>query len=199
MNLPKNMIIGLVGNSGAGKSTVCGMFSRRGFSVIDCDVIARKVADNEDFLCELDDRFPENLRNPDGSLDRALTASVIFTDSEKRGLYNRIIFPYIIYNVISGIKQAGGDVLLDAPTLFEAGLDIICTAVVSVTAERGICWERIRQRDNLSPEQAENRLLSQKNAEFFKRFSDYNIENNGTREQLFRSADLVIDELKGKK
>lgn len=197
MDLPNIMIIGLAGNSGAGKSTVCGVFRNRGFTVADCDASARRVADNPAFLVELDSRFPKKLLNPDGTLNRAVTAEIIFNDSEMRGLYNRIIFPYIIYDVIAEIKSVDGDVLLDAPTLFEAGLDIICTAIVSVTADSELCCQRICQRDKLTEEQARARLSSQHSAEFFKEHSDFIIENNDTKERLFESANNVIDRLKG--
>ena len=191
------MIIGLAGNSGAGKSTVRNAFQDRGFMVVDCDDSARRVADNPAFLRELDSRFPKSLLNLDGTLNRAVTADIIFNDSEMRGLYNRIIFPYIIYDVIGKIKSAGGDILLDAPTLFEAGLDIICTAIVSVTADSELCCKRICQRDMLTEEQAKARLSSQHSAKFFKEHSDFIVENNDTKEQLFERAYNVIDRLKG--
>ncbi len=197
MNLPNIMIIGLTGNSGAGKSTVREMFRSRGFMVVDCDDLARKVADNPEFLRELDYRFPKKLLNPDGTLNRALTAKTIFSDSVLRELYNRLIFPYIIYNVIAEIKSISGNVLLDAPTLFEAKLEIICDSVVSVTAEPELCRARICRRDGISEEQAQARISSQHSAEFFREHSDFVIENDGTKEKLFEITNYVIDSLKG--
>lgn len=197
MKLPNIMIIGLAGNSGAGKSTVREAFQERGFTVADCDDSARKVADDPAFLKELDSRFPKRLLNSDGTLNRAVTAEIIFSDSEMRGLYNRIIFPYIIYDVIGKIKSAKSDVLLDAPTLFEAGLDIICTAIISVTADSEFCLKRICLRDKITEEQAKARLSSQHSVDFFKEKSDFIIENNDTKERLFERADGVIDRLKG--
>lgn len=197
MNLPNIMIIGLTGNSGAGKSTVREVFRGRGFNVIDCDNIARRVADNPAFLRELDSRFPEELINPDGTLNRTLTAKIIFSNNAIRELYNRIIFPYIIYDVITEIKSVDGNILLDAPTLFEARLDIICDSVVSVTAETEICRARICQRDGISEEQARARIFSQHSAEFFREHSDFVIKNDGTKEQLFEITNYVIDRLKG--
>lgn len=197
MNLPNIMIIGLTGNSGAGKSTVREMFRSRGFMVVDCDDLARKVADNPEFLRELDYRFPKKLLNPDGTLNRALTAKTIFSDSVLRELYNRLIFPYIIYDVIAEIKSISGNVLLDAPTLFEAKLDVICDSVVSVTAEPELCRARICRRDGLSEEQAQARISSQHSAEFFREHSDFVIENDGTKEKLFEITNYVIDSLKG--
>ncbi|MDE7360508.1 MAG: dephospho-CoA kinase [Oscillospiraceae bacterium] len=187
VNLPNIMIIGLTGQSGAGKSTVCEMFAENGFTVIDCDDIARKTADNRRFLDEISRRFSEELLNPDGTLNRASTAKLIFTDEEKRGRYQRIIFPYIIYEIMCRIKSAKNKVLLDAPTLFESGLDMVCGKIVSVTADTDKCAERIVKRDGISPERARERLSSQHSAEYFRERSDCTIENNGTLEELISS------------
>lgn len=199
VNLPNIMIIGLTGQSGAGKSTVCKAFTESGFTVIDCDDIARKIADNRQFLDEISQRFSKDLLNPDGTLNRAVTAKLIFTDEEKRGRYQRIIFPYIINEIVRRIKSAKGNVLLDAPTLFESGLDMICDKIVSVTADLERCAERITLRDGISFESARERLSSQHSAEFFKERSDFNIENTGTLRQLIDRTEKVIDRMKGDK
>lgn len=183
--------------SGAGKSTVCGVFRQRGFAVTDCDGIARKTAENRDFLSELKSRFPDDLLNADGSLNRGLTAKTIFTDAEKRRLYNQIIFPYIIFEVVQEVKSAGDNVLLDAPTLFDSGLDIICTKTVGVIASPELCAARITKRDGISRERAEERLSAQREADFFKRKCGYIIENNGGLSDFTEQAEKVTDKLKG--
>ena len=196
VNLPNIKIIGLTGMSGAGKSTVCEVFAKRGFSVTNCDRIAGEVADDRSFLNEIRNKFPVNVLNGDGSLDRAATAKAIFTDDSKRALYNQIIFPYIIYRIIREIRSASGNVLLDAPTLFDSGLDMICTAIVGVTADTELCAKRITKRDSISPERAAERLSAQHGAEFFKEHCDLIIENNGTAEELIERAEKITDELK---
>ena len=198
VNLPNIKIIGLTGMSGAGKSTICEVFRRRGFSVTDCDRIAREVAQDRVFLNELQSRFPVKVLNEDGSLDRAATAKAIFGDDGKRKLYDQIIFPYIVYKIIREIRAADGDVLLDAPTLFDAGLEIICTATVGVTASPEICAKRITERDGITPERAAERLSAQYAAEFFKEHCDHIIENNGTVEELIERAERITDNLKGR-
>lgn len=198
VNLPNIMITGLTGMSGAGKSTVCEVFARRGFYVIDCDEIARETARDGDFLRELQSRFPEKLLREDGSLDRELTAKAIFNDGEKLVLYNRIIFPYIVYGIMQEIKAAGRDVILDAPTLFDSGLDMICSNVVGVTADREKCAERITDRDGITREMALERLSAQRGEEFFRERCGYIIENNGAPAELYENAERITDKLKGK-
>lgn len=191
-------IIGLTGQSGAGKSTVRGIFERNGFEVIDCDGVAREIARKKAFLDEISERFGEKLLNEDGSLNRAETASMIYGDSTKYSEYCGIIFPYITYDIMRKIEFAAGDVLLDAPTLFEAGIDALCSDIISVIADEKLCAERISKRDGISPEKAKERLSSQHNALFFREHSDYVIENGGSEKELYEKAMTLIEKLKGK-
>ncbi len=183
--------------SGAGKSTVRKVFYERGFCVIDCDAAARKAV-CPSFLEEVRERIsPELVR--DGTLDRKKTGALIFSDKNARRRYNAIIYPYIIYIVLDGIKRADNDVLLDAPTLFESGLDMICTKIVSVCAKKELCEQRITLRDGITPKAARERLSSQHDEDFFKERSDYIIDNNGGEEELFEAATKLAGRLKCEK
>lgn len=195
VNLPNIMITGLTGMSGAGKSTVCGIFARHGFRIVDCDAIARQTAKDRAFLDEIKKRFPENVLTEEGFLNRELTAKIIFNDSSMLELYNRIIFPYIVYGVVSEIKSGGKDVVLDAPTLFESGLDIICTNIVGVTARRDVCAERVVLRDKITREQAYERLSAQHDEEFFKRRCVYIIESSGDLTDVAAQTGKIIENL----
>lgn len=195
--MPKlQKIIGLTGMSGSGKSTVCGAFREHGFSVIDCDAIARKAAEIPEFLAEISERFSDRsdrMLNPDGSLNRPEVARLIYHNESAKEKYQRIIFPYIIYNVIQEVKNSDSAVLLDAPTLFESKLDMICTKIVSVCASESVCANRISVRDNITPEQAMSRISAQHTAKFFHERSDYFIENDGAVEELNCKAEKLID------
>ena len=198
MKARSQVIVGLTGMSGAGKSTVCQVFRDSGFEVVDCDRCAREVAEpGKPALKELRDRLSPELIRPDGTLDRRRTSEMIFHDSEKRALFNKIIYPYITYNITDKLKRCGDFVLLDAPTLFEARLELLCGSIVSVTADRANCVRRIVARDNIPEELAAARLDSQHDADFYRLRSDHCIENNGTREQLFESAVSIAKALKG--
>lgn len=197
VNLQNIIITGLTGMSGAGKSTVSRTFEAAGFNVIDCDVIARRTAENRAFLSELRERFPDSPIKADGTLDRALTAKEIFTDGAKRRLYNGIIFPYIVYGIISEIKSKSGAVVLDAPTLFDSGLDMICAKTVGVIARSELCAERITKRDGITRDMALKRLSAQRGGEFFRERCDYIIENNGELSDITESAVKIADKLKG--
>lgn len=197
-NPQKIRIIGLTGQSGAGKSTVRGVFEQNGFAVIDCDEAARKIASKSAFLNEVSERFGKDILNSDGTLDRVKTASMIYNDKAKYNEYCGIIFPYITYDIMRQIERSDKNVLLDAPTLFEAGIDGLCMEIISVVADIERCAERISKRDKITLEKARERLSSQHGADFFREHSDFVIENNGSEKELFDKAQAVIDKLKGK-
>ena len=194
----EQLIVGLTGMSGAGKSTVCSVFADNGFEIIDCDKCAREVTQpGRPALPELSERLSPELIRPDGTLDRRRTAELIFNDPEKRWLFNKIIYPYITYNILGKLRQGGKCVLLDAPTLFEARLELLCDKIISVTANNSLCAERITKRDNIPLSLAQARLNSQHSAEFYCERSDICIENNGSREQLLHEAEKAALMLKG--
>lgn len=191
-------IIGLIGMSGAGKSTVCRIFSESGYQVIDCDISAREVAEvGMGSLDELRNELSAELIRQDGTLDRRKTAELIFNDDEKRSVFNRIIYPYITYNVIEKIKASAQDILLDAPTLYEAQLDGICDDIISVCADEEICMKRIMERDGIGEDLAEARLNSQHDIGWYRERSSYCIVNNGSVEELYSAAENIIIRLKG--
>ena len=185
--------------SGAGKSTVARVFAENGFAVVDCDECAREAAARRDFLGEISRRFSPEVIDPNGRLDRRKTAALIFAEAENKARYERIIYPYITHIIIEKVRAARGDVLLDAPTLFEARLDWLCDSIVSVCADREACARRICARDGLTPEQAQARLSAQHDAAFFRERSDRCIENNGSREELAAAAAQAAAALKGRK
>lgn len=194
------IIVGLTGQSGAGKTTVCNTFEKNGFAIINADIVAREVmSKGSECLKKTVDVFG-NILLEDGTLDRQKLAGVVFSDSDKLKIYEDIIFPYIISSIKDKIDKYKENrenyILLDAPTLFESGADGLCDIIVSVIADRDIRLERILERDDITSEQAENRLNSQESDEFYTEKSDYVIRNNNTLSELENNAIDVINLIK---
>lgn len=191
-------IIGLTGQSGAGKSTVGGCLRDNGFSVIDADGISRRVSGSESFLDEVKRSFPECISA--GKLDRRKMAGVVFSSGERLKKYTDIIYPYIIkevFNALYSLKSAGERIVIfDAPTLFESGLDSICGCVISVVAPMEHKIRRILERDGIPVEMVHSRLSSQKSEEFFKNNSDYLINNDGDLECLKDKVSSISERIK---
>ncbi|MBQ2798686.1 MAG: dephospho-CoA kinase [Ruminiclostridium sp.] len=188
--MKKKKIYGLTGMSGAGKTTVSNVFKECGFEVINCDKVAREVTEKGTAcLNEIAEKF-YGVITADGTLDRKKLGNIVFNDSNQLKILNDTIYPYITYRVIKQIENADNEfILLDAPTLFESGIDFICDGVVSVVCDRERSIERIMVRDNITRETAQSRLSSQQDKDFYIKRSLYAIENNGTQQELIEIAE----------
>ncbi len=191
------MIIGLTGESGAGKSTAAAEFEKHGFFAIDCDRVARMVTQaGGRAILDVKKHFGEEVINADGSMNRKKVGDIVFADREKLDLLESILFPHILAEVDAMIARCGSDrVLLDAPTLFDAGLVGSCDAVVSLIADDEVRLDRIMRRDGITRDAALARFSSQRTKEFFRGNSDYTIDNSATEEEFSEKLERVIAEL----
>ncbi|MCC8195946.1 MAG: dephospho-CoA kinase [Ruminococcus sp.] len=191
-------VIGLTGQSGAGKSSVSGIFASEGFPTINADEISHDVSSDPTLLDEVSELFPDCVT--DTGLDRRRLAGIVFCDSEKLKTYTDTIFPYItrgIFRCIEACKTRDERlVLLDAPTLFESGLDDICSSVVSVIAPMELKIQRVLERDGIPVEMVKSRLGSQKSDDMFISKSQFTIVNNSDIDSLREKTLSVIEELR---
>lgn len=194
-------VIGLTGQSGAGKTTVCRVFEEKGFAIINADKIARQIMEKgKPCLDEISECFGFEILNEDGTLNRQKLADIVFNDKEKLKQLNAISYPYITSEILSKIKKLSEDkckyVLLDAPTLFESRADDFCNLIISVTATEKNRTARIAERDGITPEQIKQRFSSQHTERFFIKHSDFIIKNNKSVNELVEKAKEVAEKIK---
>ena len=173
-------IIGLTGQSGAGKSTAARLFEENGFTVINADTLVRNIyTANPACLKAVAASFGQDIILPDGTLDRRLLASRAFSSAENTALLGALVHPFVLAETLKILKNVTGCAVLDAPQLFESSIDVICDRIVSVTADEAVRVRRIMERDGISGEQAKERVSAQLSEDFFCAHSDDVIENNG--------------------
>jgi dephospho-CoA kinase len=126
--------IGLTGPIGCGKSTVAGWLAARGASVIDADEIARAVtAPGKPAHDAILARFGDAVRAPDGTLDRASLARLVFADPAALGDLEAIVHPVVRPRILEAIAAADARgtraVVIEAIKLVEGGLAELCDEV----------------------------------------------------------------------
>ena len=88
-----------------------------------------------------------------------------------------------------------GPLLLDAPTLFEAGLDGACRRILAVTAPEAARLARVMARDGLGEAEARLRFRAQPGEDFYTSRADWVVEN-GTGEKKKKRCAALAAELK---
>ncbi len=190
-------MIGLTGQTGAGKSSVSKIIRSQGIPVIDCDQVSREVVANEKgCLADLALEFSILILNMDGTLNRKKLAEMVFGDPKKLERLNALIFPYIrsyVNDRLTALEAQGERlVVLDAPTLFESGIDADCDSVISVIAPEAQRLNRIVVRDHLTDEEARRRIAAQHNDAYYTARSQIVIVNDKDLQELHvKTLELV--------
>jgi dephospho-CoA kinase len=171
------LIAGLTGGIGAGKSTVAAMLADRGATVIDVDVVGRRVLE------------------PDGAIDRAALARIVFADAEALGRLTAISHPAINEELVARLASLPNDaiVVLDMAVLAESELGrsdptYRYTFVATVEASPELREDRAVARGSERAD-VRRRMAQQATDEQRRSIADVVLTNDGSAEDLTAQVD----------
>jgi dephospho-CoA kinase len=190
--------VGLTGGIGSGKSAVADMWRERGATIIDADVLAREaVAPGSGGLREIAQRWPAVIA-PDGTLDRAALARIVFDNDAERAVLNGIVHPRV--RALVRAREAelpGGTIVVQViPLLFESEYARTCDATVAVLAPDEARIARVIGRDGIDRESVLQRMRAQIDPAEARRRATYVIDNDADLATLRDRAGAVYDQLK---
>lgn len=201
-------VIGVTGNSGSGKSTVSTIIKNNlGCTVICADNLAKKInIPGSEYYQKTIELFGTEILREDGTINRRKLAPILFTDVETKKKMNELTAQYVggeIERLIEEERLKGKNdfVVIDAPLLFECGVDKLCDYIITVTCdEEETKIQRICERDKVTRKQAKIRLDAQPNDEYYLSKSDYTIYNdqNSTYGNLISGVIKIIHDIKKK-
>lgn len=191
-------VMGLTGPTGAGKGVVGACFAARGALVIDTDRVAREVvAPGQPCLQALVEVFSPSILKADGSLDRAALAAVAFADEAAHERLNATTHPFIIERSLEMLRASDAALaVIDAPLLFESGMDRLCDVTVAVLAPAETRLARIMARDGIDRDRAVLRMKAQPPDAFYRDRADHILNNDGDVAALERAAQMLFMQIK---
>lgn len=197
------VLFGLTGGLGSGKSTVAARFRAQGLPVIDADALAREVvAKGTEGLDEVVRAFGPEVLLPDGSLDRARVAAVVFADPGKRRQLNAIVHPRITAITLerAAALEAQGEPLAcyEAALLVENRVVDAFRPLVVVAVPEAVQIARAMARDGATEDEVRARLAAQLPLSSKVAVADYVIENSGDRAATERQADEVLASIRAR-
>jgi len=192
--------LGITGGLGAGKSTACQRLKERGAVIFDADSVAKEILLTVPEVQEqISDVFGINIQNH-GNLDFRKLANIAFSNEENQTALNNIIHPYVIKAFEKKREETEGQdglLVIDAPLIFESGLDSHLDYTVLIYSTYKIRIARAIRRGNLSREQILKRMELQMPEEEKRKLASFVIENNGPVDQLYQKVDSLFDKLVG--
>lgn len=188
------LVVGLTGGIGSGKSTVSKYLRELGATIIDADVLAKElVLPNSPAWKEIRNHFGKDILDENGFLKRKKLGRIIFQFPTERKVLNEILHPRIKEKTEELIKQycqqeAIPLLVVDAPLLIETGMSDMVDEVWVVVIPEELQLKRLKERDNLSAQDAQKRLEAQMPFAEKLKYAHRVIDNSGgieeTREKI---------------
>ena len=189
------IIIGVTGGMGAGKSRVLTYLEEQwNARTIRLDDISRELL-SKNGLCyeETIHIFGKAIVMPDGNLDRALIAKMIFEDSRLRDKLNNLVHPAVKAHVrwiADEMKHLdAGLLVIEAALLIEGGYREICDELWYIYADEKVRRERLKESRGYTDKRINGTFATQLSEEAFRANVDFVVDNSGS----FEDAARVID------
>ncbi len=176
-------VIGIAGGVGSGKSTVARMLGELGCVVLDSDVAAKAALDRAQVIDTIRAWWGAGVVGPDGRADRRRIADVVFADPAQRTRLEGLIHPLLKHDraaSVAAARAAGkAGVVVDAPLLFEAGVDAECDAVIFVNCPKEVRLTRVARSRGWDVSELARREAAQWPIEKKRAMCGYVVENAG--------------------
>jgi dephospho-CoA kinase len=196
--------VGLTGGIGSGKSEVSQRLAALGAVVLDGDMAARAVVEpGTPGLARIAETFGPGVLAPDGSLDRAKLAGIVFADEAAREKLNAITHPLIHEHLVAAeaaaIKAGGPDAIVvhDIPLLAEGQRAALFDLVIVVDVPPEVQVARLAGR-GMPAGQARARMAAQAARDQRLAVADIVIDNSGTLADLDRRVSEVWADLQAR-
>lgn len=201
--MKQSKIIGLTGSIATGKSAATNIIKSLGYEVIDADLIARDIINEENVVNDLKKNFGDDIYK-NNELNREELGKIIFSNIEKRNLLNEITHPAIYNKIKEEINKSNDEIIfLDIPLLIETidsikkyNLNIDEIWLVYLNKDEQI--SRLMKRDSIDYEYAKEKIASQISVEDKKTYADVVLDNSLSIEDLEENIKNEIKKLKNR-
>ena len=194
----KKLKIAITGGIGSGKSTVCSLLKKKGYSVFSCDDIYGEIVVSDSYIQKIKALFPTAVEN--NQIDKKRLSDIVFSDTEKREQLNSVAHPLIMQELIKRMENAEEKIsFAEVPLLFEGGFDALFDGILIVNRSEKERILAVYERDGLTEEEIRRRIsvqfscpLHSNNYQNFTRTPIFIINNNAGIEDLNRDLDGFI-------
>ena len=172
--------VGITGNIGTGKSTVCRIFESLGVPVYYADKEAKKFYLYPEVIRSVKQLFGNSVFDHEDMLIRSELALIVFNDPVKLKQLNAIIHPLVLQDVFLWADKHTGQkyILYESALLFESGFVKHFDKSILVTAPAELSMQRVLERDHITKAEFLARAKNQMDQNEKEKLADFIIPND---------------------
>ncbi|MGB6371545.1 MAG: dephospho-CoA kinase [Atribacterota bacterium] len=182
------MIVGLTGGIVGGKSTVASMLRDLGAKIVDADELGHSVMlPYRPAWKKIIRLFGKDILQNNLNIDREKLGKIVFTNQTLLKKLNEITHPEIIKLIKKEINLVRNKthnqekiLIIDAALIYEAKMDRLMDKIIVVYINEDEQIKRLIKRNNLSKEEALQRIKSQMPMKEKVKMADYVIDNSNS-------------------
>ena len=197
-------IVGLTGGIASGKSHAAKYLVAKGAQTLNCDSLGHEsYTKGSASYAKIVSTFGVDVLDANDEIDRRVLGPIVFSDPKEMDKLTAITWPAIRELINHKIQDLEKDLvnqllILEAAVLIEAGWFDLVDEVLVVHTPISSAITRIKSRDNLDSDQAQERINAQISNEERVNFANYTIENSGKISDFELALDTYWDKLQGK-
>jgi len=191
-------VIGLAGGIGAGKSTAAAILAELGCVVADADVLAKAALDAPAIRDQIVAWWGTQVLDADGCVDRAAIAGIVFEQEDALEQLEGLVHPEVERQreaLFAAVGEGTRALVIDAPLLFEVGLDEDCDTVIFIDASRAVRLERLAENRGWDANELDRREAKQLVLDSKRSRADHVVVNEGGPEPLRAALAGILDTL----
>lgn len=190
-------IIGITGGIASGKSTVTNYLRQKGYQVIDADQVVHELQAKGGKLYQaLVSWLGSAILNEAGELERPKLSQLIFSSQENLAKSSQLqndIIRQELANRRDQLAKIEETFFMDIPLLFEQDYADWFDEVWLVDVSKGTQLERLMARNNLSQEEAQQRIAAQLSLADKRQRAEIVIDNNGALSNTLKQLQALLD------
>jgi dephospho-CoA kinase len=191
-----NLIVGLTGGMGCGKSTAAALFAGHGFRQLDADQVVREeLLPDPKVVAAVRAKFGDGVLDQEGRIDRHKLAHVVFINDAALAWLENLLHPRLRERWRKLFDASRGEKFIaEVPLLFEKGLENWFDFTICVFSDSATQIRRLEQR-GLPPEFARQRIAKQLPLARKCELADFVLLNDGTLEFLSEQVAALAQRL----
>lgn len=194
---PGKYVIGLTGNIGTGKSVVRKMMEHLGAFSIDADALSHQAtAKGGPAYAAVVKMFGEWMLTPEGDINRALLAKLVFAEPTALARLESLIHPFVGQAVDMLVNRNKTKVVvIEAIKLLEGDLAKHCNAVWVVHVPEAVQEARLVAGRKMPPTEARQRMAAQNPQAEKLKAANLVIDNSGSYEDTWTQVQAAFGKI----